>query len=82
MGLGLGEGLKWGWRPGTSRVSVEAAMVLGQHRDRVSGRGGSGALSPGFCAVPPNPRTSVSSQGGGSALPAVGLAVCARYVKA
>lgn len=55
VGLGLGEGLKWGWRPGTSRVSIEAAIVLGQHRDRVSGRGGSGALSPGFYAAPPTP---------------------------
>lgn len=55
VGLGLGERLKWGWRPGTSIVGIEAAIVLDQRRDRVSGRGGSGALSPGFYAVPPTP---------------------------
>ena len=35
-----------------------------------------------FLCCAPNPRTSVSSQGGGSALPAMGLAMYASYVKA
>lgn len=35
-----------------------------------------------FLCRAPHPRTSVSSQGGGSALLAMGLAVCGRYLKA